>query len=451
MQAYMYKGTLFFKDKNYQKTLNTFILAAAAEKHNPNIAYRFSIKFNIGVLKRILGEYEDAEKLFLDCKTYEEQKEKMYVNRYINILFQLSSIYYETKKVTECTQMNKKGIQWSTEHKNEPMYYSFVMNEGINLNIKDEYKASIDSLEKAYPKLKKVNKPVVDLYLGKSYYAIGEEEKGLNYFKKIDTVFNNTNNLFPPLLTAYEYLIKDSKEKENTKLQLYYTEQFLKVKSVIEKDYKYLFKNISKKYDIPALMASREEAIAKLKNKNKLIIAISLLFCLLALGAVFYYYRLKKLYKKRYEAIMNQSSSMVEESIIIKDAMPQLVTTEIDETIIQEILEQLQLFEQGEQYLINKVSLKDVAKMINTNSKYLSKIINTHKNKNFTTYINDLRINYLINRLQIDPIYRKYTIRALAEEIGFSNPEGFSRAFQKKTGLKPSYFIKKIREDQENK
>mgnify|MGYP000745972642 CR=1 FL=1 len=43
----------------------------------------------------------------------------------------------------------------------------------------------------------------------------------------------------------------------------------------------------------------------------------------------------------------------------------------------------LEDFEKGGAFLTNQISLKDVAKLINTNSKYLSKIINTYKGKNF--------------------------------------------------------------------
>jgi AraC-like DNA-binding protein len=157
-------------------------------------------------------------------------------------------------------------------------------------------------------------------------------------------------------------------------------------------------------------------------------------------------YKLKKQYEKRYNDIIAKSKASVQEEISVKNAKPQAISLGIDSAIIDEVLQELDVFEKGEAYLTNQISLKDVAKIVNTNSKYLSKIVNTYKGKNFTTYINDLRIDYLVSHVQTDTKFQKYTIRAIAEEIGFSNPEGFSRAFQKKTGLKPSYFIKKVRE-----
>jgi AraC-like DNA-binding protein len=298
----------------------------------------------------------------------------------------------------------------------------------------------------------------MNYYLGNSYYKLGQKEKGLHYFKKNDSILNVTNDLYPSLIPAYEYLINDRKENKDLKGQLYYTNQLLKIDSIVDKDYGYLLKTIVKKYDAPKYAAEREEIITNLRNENsiiteekKWIIIASLLVCMLAFGGLLYYYRLKKEYQKRYEAIINSSNSVIEEKIEIKEVKMQPVSMEIDSEIVQNILKQLELFEQEETFLRNQISLKDVAKIVDTNSKYLSKIINAHKYKNFASYINDLRIDYFVNQIQKDSKYQKYTIRAIAEDIGFSNPEGFSRAFQRKTGLKPSYFIRKVMEDQKNK
>jgi AraC-like DNA-binding protein len=85
--------------------------------------------------------------------------------------------------------------------------------------------------------------------------------------------------------------------------------------------------------------------------------------------------------------------------------------------------------------------VKTLSEDFETNSKYLSKIVNVYKNKTFINYINDLRIDYAVINLQESKTARKYTLQALAFEYGFNTTESFSKAFSKKTGLKPSYFI----------
>ncbi|WP_298508835.1 AraC family transcriptional regulator [uncultured Kordia sp.] len=455
MMLYIFRGASQDLKGDYYKALDNYLVAdSLAEKHKSG-RYIFAAKYNIGFLKRLLGEYEASEKLFNEVLVRLESKEDFNITPYVQTLFQLSSLYYESENNTKCTAINAKGIKLSKEHNLLNFYYHFVVNEGINLSVKGDYSSSIDSIQKGYPHLEEVDKGIANFYLGKSYYAIGKKEKALYYFKKVDTIFRNTNDLLPPLRDAYVYLIDEAKLEQDKEQQLYYTTQMLEVNKVIHSNYKYLSSNIFKKYDTPKYEAERNELIDELKEenltilqKNKWITISSIIFCVLMLIGFIFNYRLKKKYEQRYNEIMEKpQSSSIEEEIIAQNVIPQAVSLGIDSAIVNEVLQSLDVFEKGEAFLTNQISLKDVAKIVNTNSKYLSKIVNTYKEKNFTTYINDLRIDYLVNHVQTDSKYQKYTIRAIAEEIGFSNPEGFSRAFQKKTGLKPSYFIKKVREN----
>ncbi|RTZ50461.1 AraC family transcriptional regulator [Chryseobacterium arthrosphaerae] len=70
-------------------------------------------------------------------------------------------------------------------------------------------------------------------------------------------------------------------------------------------------------------------------------------------------------------------------------------------------------------------------KKIKTNSRYLSEIINTYKGKNFATYLNDLRIDYAINRLVNDRKFRSYKLPFIAEELGYNNEQAFTLAFKR--------------------
>lgn len=109
------------------------------------------------------------------------------------------------------------------------------------------------------------------------------------------------------------------------------------------------------------------------------------------------------------------------------------------ETILQ-VLEALAKFEKKDDFL-KHVSLHSLAKKCKTNPKYLSKIINTHFQKNFRTYINDLRIQYVLKKLKNDTQFRTYSVKVLAQECGFSTTESFSKAFLKNTGWYPSQYI----------
>ncbi|WP_158237203.1 helix-turn-helix domain-containing protein [Aquimarina sp. MAR_2010_214] len=117
---------------------------------------------------------------------------------------------------------------------------------------------------------------------------------------------------------------------------------------------------------------------------------------------------------------------------------------EIPKNIADEILEALNNFEETKGFLKKGLSIKELANKLKTNTKYLSKTINDHKNLNFNTYINQLRINYTIKLLQSNTKLRNYNVKHLAEEVGFNNAEAFSRAFRKVTEKKPSEYLKEL-------
>lgn len=110
------------------------------------------------------------------------------------------------------------------------------------------------------------------------------------------------------------------------------------------------------------------------------------------------------------------------------------------------LLQKLEDFEKSESFINPDISLQTLAKKLETNSKYLSETINNHKQKNFNTYINELRITYVINKLKNDPLYRKYKIKYLAEESGFSTHSAFAAVFKAFTGLSPINYIQLLKD-----
>ena len=107
-------------------------------------------------------------------------------------------------------------------------------------------------------------------------------------------------------------------------------------------------------------------------------------------------------------------------------------------------MEKLDAFEAAHGYTDNTITLHGLAKQLETNSAYLSKAVNAYKNKNFAAYINGLRIDYAIEKLKTDTLFRRYAVKSIAYEVGFNSTESFSKAFYKKTGIYPSYFIKQL-------
>lgn len=109
------------------------------------------------------------------------------------------------------------------------------------------------------------------------------------------------------------------------------------------------------------------------------------------------------------------------------------------------ILKKINKFEKSEKYLRKDINLTWLSNHLNTNTKYLSEVIKEHKGTNFNGYINGLRIQYIIKKLNEMPVYRGYKISYLAEECGYGSPQVFAIAFKRETGITPSSFIEQFK------
>jgi len=90
-----------------------------------------------------------------------------------------------------------------------------------------------------------------------------------------------------------------------------------------------------------------------------------------------------------------------------------------------------------------------LSERFNTNTAYLSSIINTYKEKSFKTYLMDLRLETVVKKLKNEKRFRAYKIASIADEMGFKNVNTFTKVFRKKTGITPSYFIKQLNNQSE--
>ena len=179
-------------------------------------------------------------------------------------------------------------------------------------------------------------------------------------------------------------------------------------------------------------------------NKWVLILIISLIGALIILN---FYIRRNILNKKKYNELILQlkfKTKKSDEKELVEVTTTTTTTTGIPKNIVEDILLSLDKFENSNKFVLKKYTLNSLAKEIHTNSSYLSKVINATKKISFANYLNNLRIDYAISKLSKDKQFKSYTIKAIAESSGFNTAQSFTNAFYKKTGIYPSYFIKRI-------
>jgi len=85
-------------------------------------------------------------------------------------------------------------------------------------------------------------------------------------------------------------------------------------------------------------------------------------------------------------------------------------------------------------------NLNELAKMVNSNTKYVAAVIHDNYNKNFKNYLSECRIREASKRLIDSTHYGNLTIAAIAETVGYSSPTSFVEAFKRVMGMTPSVY-----------
>lgn len=170
-------------------------------------------------------------------------------------------------------------------------------------------------------------------------------------------------------------------------------------------------------------------------------------FLVLILLLMYFFFKFKKDLK---EDIVDTKKGVLQEATIL---LPKVKEVQSPKSYISKekekaILKDIQDFEFKRDFLDKEISLNTLSANIGVNHRYLSYVINKHKEKDFATYINELRVGYIVECLQSKPRYLQYKISYLAEQSGFASHSRFTITFKKVTGYSPSAYInnlKKIR------
>ncbi|NER12711.1 helix-turn-helix domain-containing protein [Leptobacterium flavescens] len=444
--GYLIKAGEYYFLGKYKLALDNYIITYKYLEENENVQYRLAVKTEIAGLKNILGLYEEAFFEFKDILklVINDSLNEYYNDNYLTTLLNLTSLYNSLDKLDSAGILIKEGIHKSLALKDTSKYYEFITAGGFNEYFKGNYQAAIDSLDKAFPYDNDQNARInYYLYKGKIAKNLGKPEEAITHFKKLDSIYEIHQDPVRELPEVYKTFVDYYKEKNDIKNQLKYLDKLISADSILDANFRFLNKNIQKHYDIPQLLSEKEHLILKLKTEKKQsdIGLIILGSSIILLGSfLFYYVKRQKSYKKRFKEVFNDEPDRKYEKT---KASPEIKGVSLE--LITEIRNGLLEFEDKKGFLNSKTTLNSLSKKLDTNTNYLSKIINFYEQKNFSNYLNDLRIEYAIKQLKTDPQFQLYSIKGIAQEVGFNSGESFSKAFYKRTGIYPSYFLKQLK------
>lgn len=452
---------LFYIHKNLGEYDSALFYLDKYKKQLPD--NRFNEQY--GLIKVAMGDYVNGIALLKrELKTSPHLKlgvgEKKAMNKKLfadkhNIIGEAYQMYYlQTKKPVYLDSANYNFNIAATMLLQDNFYPDYTrallyMREAKSAALSGDYQQSLSLYRKGkkYPVIQEHIRTVqvFDLGMADCFYHLKQIDSAFYYGQKFIQSYQLTKVSNENLLMAYNIMTQCYNEKKDTKNAYRYAQKSLALIHSIE-GIKNKSLNFLHNYDLAVIKEESNKIIAS-KNYFK----ISLFGILIVLGIVvfsfYYYYRNQKEKHHQFLKIIQN----LKESKISELDKTQINTTEaplpkqtIDDELVEKLASGLKKLEQKEAYLDPNFKLAFVAKKLNTNTAYLSQYFNQVMQKTFSEYTQELRIHYVLQKLVDAPYFRKYTLQAIAEEVGYKDANTLVRVFKKQTGLSPNYYIEKL-------
>ena len=271
------------------------------------------------------------------------------------------------------------------------------------------------------------------LYMEKKEYqkSIQYANRALNLNKQSPNPYNKAD--------SYEFLASDYLGLGDKEKAKFYMDKYTNLKDSIRFSEKSATDNTMKK--IVKNVDSKHQ-----QNSKEQWAATGILAAMATIITIIFWRRKNKIHQKKYKELVTKLKNEKNEDYLVAFNNENKSSVTIPDETVRPLLQKLEKFEASKKYLKKEANLTWLAHHLNTNTKYLSEIIKTYRGKNFSNYINALRINYIIHQLYNEPKYRDYKISYLAEESGFATYKVFVTTFKNEHGVTPSYFIQKLKE-----
>jgi len=441
--GYAIKGHLHYESGNFQVALTNYLKAYNLALTKDNVDQQREFALAIAAIRNLYGQHYAAVELYnkyLKLLKNEDNFETQHYDDYTLLIFNLSLTHLRLQSIDSARFYANQGIKLTSKLRDDSNFQDFILLDA-QINYYDSaYDKARDTLLKYNGSLDGTSKAIKLYYLGKIEDRLNNKNLSIKYFKEIDSIVTATGDPFPEVKDVYHELILNSIDQDDKLGQIEYIGKLITYDSLHSTKQENVINAAMASYDIPYLKHQKREAEAQLENKKTIITGVGLLAGLGGFTGIFFFVRTIRIQRKL--------KVLLEEGIVRKKIISeQPVSTHpssVPEDIRKDILNKLEKFENSERFLDKELDMSKLAQELETNTSYLSVIINSYKGKTFPNYLKDLRIAKAVRMLNNDHSLLRFSNQGLAEVFGFKTSESFSKAFYKNTGIYPSKFIKEL-------
>jgi AraC-like DNA-binding protein len=440
--GYILKGHIYYNASNFQDALNNYLEAYNMALAKENTEQQREISLSIAAIRNLNGQHYAAAELYkrsLKLLMRQNDFESIHYEEFIALLFNLSTTHLRLQEIDSAKYYVKNGIDQSLIFKDKLNFRDFIMLDAqINYYDKDYLKAK-DTLLKYVDSLEGTNKAIKLYYLGKIEEKLGNGMLSLRYFEDIDTILTKTGDPFIEIKDVYQQLIFRSLLNEDKQKQIEYIGKLIYYDSILSTGQEDILNKATISYDIPYLKHQKKKTEEQLKAKSRYISYAGILAGFSVLSGLVLFIRTRRM-RTRLNLLL-EKGPIIQSIAPVKNLRP---PSTVPEAIRIDILKKLEAFENSDDFMRADLDLPSLALELETNTAYLSTVINSYKQLSFPNYINDLKITIAINRISDTPELLKFSHQGLAKHFGFKTAGSFSAAFYKKTGVTVSEFLKEL-------
>lgn len=484
--AYLGAGEAAFAQANYAMALEMFVKGLKICENSDNKKNKKDIAAfykNIGNVYCLFEDYERGceyyKKALEYCRKYPDK------NMECKILINLTGIYTFMGNAEEARKYHSAFEK--IRDKNDKVHtFMSMLNTGLINKCAKNHATAIRQLKSlaassSHHEIAPIYMCSAYAQLYTAYMETGNNDSALVYLNKCKDIAekNKIQNKFIEVLKDMAYVYERMGDKNAA---MRYKSQYLTLKDSIynsrkfdaAKHIQFLYETEKISQEISTLHKQKTER-DNVINKQQRAIFYSIAILTVMGGLLIVIYRQKNRIKENYNDLyaVNRRAVEKQEEMVLRHQHDMEKMKEKDQKLEQlsELLglsgtkyqssklndsgkQQLQeaimdIMENRKEFCRYDFSLEWLAREVGSNSKYVSQVINDTFHKNFSNFVNEYRINLACLRLADEENFANYTIRAVAESVGFKSYATFITVFRKITGIPPSMYQKKVKEDKD--
>jgi len=463
-----------FFSNNYTQALPIYIKCLQIAESNPTLYNNelASIYLNIGNIHFVFFDYEQAYIYYkkgyeITTTLNDPEQEFMYLNN-------LTGVCCYLKKTEEAIEYNQRSKQLNLED-SDKQEYTYILNKSYIAVSKDEPDSAIYYFSKSIQLAEEYNlAPSLIAAPYSELFQLYERNGQLDLAIRTLMTYNRLaeeHRLDYMIVDSYKGLMRLYTKYGDKDSAVYYQELYFHYSDSIlnVRDFTRI-KNERQIYESTQSTLEIENLNFKV-TQHKIMLFFILAIFTITLFFVILIYRQKAKLQGAYRDIFERNKELMriekkynDLSKELRRSHPETQST-AEGAVADKIREDEKCSEETERKnaaLLNKINevmestdvfcnpdfnLIMLSKLVDSNTTYVSQVINDTFNKNFRTFINEYRIKEARERLMDTENYGNYTIQGIAESVGYKSCTNFISAFKKFTGITPSLYQKMSKEE----